>query len=43
MFKLPLPGETYTTIIFAKKEEIFEINFETQETKVLYRFSKPFD
>lgn len=42
MFKNPLPGETINSIIFAKKESIFEINFDTEEIVTLYKFSKAF-
>lgn len=42
MFKNPVPGEDYTTLIFAKKEIIFELNFITEESKEIYRLSKPF-
>ena len=31
----------YTTIIFAKQEEIFEFNFETEEITCFYRFETP--
>ena len=42
MFKNPAQNEDYTTLIFAKKEIIFELNFYTEETKQIYQFSKPF-
>ena len=42
MFKIPLPGETYSSLIFSRKELIFELNFETEESSVIYKYSKPF-
>jgi len=31
----------YDTILFAKQEEIFEFNFETEECKMFYTFGTP--
>ena len=42
LFKTPLQDEEVSTLIFAKKEIIFELNFLTEETKQIYKFSKPF-
>ena len=41
-FKNPLADEDYTTLIFAKKDIIFELNFITEATKEIYKFSMPF-
>jgi hypothetical protein len=40
-FKNKKKGEPYTSILFAKMEEIFELNFETEECTMLYRFETP--
>ena len=32
----------YDTLIFAKKDCIFSLNFDTEETEVLYKLKDPF-
>lgn len=34
----PHEFSNYDTILFAKKEEIFEFNFETEQFKIIYRY-----
>ena len=36
------PDEPYNTLMFAKKDCIFNLNFETEQTEVLYTLKDPF-
>lgn len=37
-FKDPAPGKDPTTLLFVKREEIFEMNFVTGDIKTLHKF-----
>ena len=37
-FKNPEPGKKPTSLLFAKQDEIFEMNFETETMEVIYKF-----
>ena len=42
MFKLPKEHREPCTLFFAKKSQIFEMNFEKETIKVIYQYSMPF-
>jgi hypothetical protein len=43
LFKNPKPGFDPDTIIFAKMECIFELNFVTKKVVIRHTFEEPFD
>ena len=43
IFKNCAYGEIPTTLIFAKKEEIFEMNYEDESIRTVYRFNNKFN
>ena len=43
LYKKPKDNSFPTTLIFVKKENIFEMDYEAETIRLIYQFSEPFE